>query len=178
MHIQNVWEATNRFLELVLQHLTDDDTREKILRLWLNPIMSQKLDTAYNKLDELLEVHKEHPLTTNHHFLDNRRKLQQKSNQEQLQEMLNREFVKPTQKLSVEDVSRLMSNLNTAVNPDMDMAAAEDAFDNMNAYYEVAISPFHKVFFHFFRSCYSGRNETIYGQCPDLGHSSTDYSKT
>jgi len=128
----------------VLQYLSDDDAHEKILRLWLNPIMSKKLDAANAKLVELLEVHKEHPLTTNHHFLDNRKKLQEKSAQAQLQDMLNRKFNEPNQKLSVDDISRLMSNLNTTVNPDMDMVAAEDAFDNMLAYYEV-ITVFSKI---------------------------------
>lgn len=108
--------------------------------------MAKKLGAANAKLDELLEVHKEHPLTTNHHFLDNRKKLQQKSTQEQLQEMLNREFSKPNDKLSAEDVSRLMSNLSTTVNLDMDMVASEDAFDNMNAYYEVVILLFLESF--------------------------------
>jgi hypothetical protein len=140
--------------------------------------MAKKLGAANAKLDELLEVHKEHPLTTNHHFLDNRKKLQQKSTQDQLQEMLNREFNRPSDKLSAEDVSRLMSNLSTTVNPDMDMVASEDAFDNMNAYYEVAILLFWKVFLPFIRSCCSGRNETVYGQCSELGNPSTNYSKT
>jgi hypothetical protein len=106
--------------------------------------MSKKLDAANAKLDELLEVHKEHPLTVNHHFLDNRKKLQEKSVQKQLQDKLNREFTNPNQKLLVEDISRLVSNLNTTLNPDMDMIAAEDAFDNMLAYYGV-ITVFSKI---------------------------------
>lgn len=143
-HIKNTWEITNKFLELLLLHLTDDDVCEKILRLWLNPIMAQKLKAAYGKLDELLEVHKEHPLTTNHSFMDNRRKLQQKDTKDEMQRKL-KSSVKHGQMLSVEDVTLLMNNLNSEVSADMDMLAAEDAYDNMMAYYEVTIAIYHNI---------------------------------
>lgn len=93
---------------MVLQYLTDDDVCNKILKFWLDPIMEQSLEAANNKLNELLEVHKDHPLTTNRDFVDNRRKLQQTKDED--------------------------SNL------DMDLVAAEDALDNMNAYYKVSNS--------------------------------------
>ena len=68
--------------------------------------MDRSLELAEEKLLELLEVHKDHPMTTNHEFIDNRRKLQQQRSEESL-------------------------------STDMDLVAAEDAFDNMNAYYKV-----------------------------------------
>lgn len=68
--------------------------------------MDRSLELAEEKLKELLEVHKDHPMTTNHEFIDNRRKLQQQRSEESL-------------------------------TTDMDLVAAEDAFDNMNAYYKV-----------------------------------------
>jgi len=139
MHIKNTWEITNRFLGLVLQHLTDDDVCEKLLRLWLNPIMAQKLEAAYDKLDELLDVHKEHPLTTNHYFMDNRKKFQQKDTKDEMQRKL-KSVTKPGQMMSVDDISLLMLNLNSDVGFDMDMLAAEDAYDNMMAYYKVNIA--------------------------------------
>lgn len=141
LHIKNTWEITNRFIDLVLQHLTDDDVREKILQLWLSPIMAQKLETAYGKLGELLDVHKEHPLTTNHYFMDNRKKLQQKDTKDEIQRKL-KSIAKPGQMLSVDDITLLMNNLNSEVNTDMDMLAAEDAYDNMMAYYKVTTAIF------------------------------------
>ncbi len=136
-HIKTVWDATNRFLELVLLHLTERDLCEKLMRLWLYPIMEERLNAAYAKLDELLEVHKEHPMTTNHYFLDNRKKLQQKSSKEEIEERLKKEFNYTDQKLSFSEIARIVSSLNTETNPDMNLVAAEDAFDNMNAYYKV-----------------------------------------
>lgn len=138
-HIKNTWDMTNKFLELVLHHLTDDDVCEKLLRLWLEPIMAQKLETAYGKLDELLEVHKEHPFTTNHYFIDNRKKLQQKDTKDEIQKKLE-SVTKPGQTLSVEQITNLMKTMNSDVNADMDMIAAEDAYDNMMAYYKVSMT--------------------------------------
>ncbi|KAL5354349.1 hypothetical protein ACLOAV_000438 [Pseudogymnoascus australis] len=138
-HIKSTWDITNRFLGLVLQHLTDDDVRDKILRLWLNPIMAQKLETAYSKLDELLEVHKEHPLTINHSFINNRKELQQQDTKDEIQRKLE-SIARPGQALSVEGVTLAMKNLTSEVSADMDMLAAEDAFDNMMAYYKVPIA--------------------------------------
>lgn len=105
-HITDVWDSTKRFIELVLQYLTDDEVCDKLLRYWLDPIMGERLEAANSKLDELLDVHKDHPMTTNYDFVDNRRRIQQKRD---------------------EDGSTT----------DMDLVAAEDALDNMSAYYEV-----------------------------------------
>ncbi|KFY42057.1 hypothetical protein V494_02635 [Pseudogymnoascus sp. VKM F-4513 (FW-928)] len=140
-HIKNAWDMTNKFIELVLTHLTDGDVCDKILRLWLDPIMAQKLEAAYGKLEELLEVHKEHPFTTNHHFMDNRKKLQQKGTKDEIQQQL-KSIAKPGQMVSVDDITNLMKNLDSKVNADMDMLAAEDAYDNMMAYYKVAMKLF------------------------------------
>jgi hypothetical protein len=105
-HIRIVWTATKRFLELVLQYLTDEDVCDKILGFWLDDIMAKRLETANSKLNELLEVHKDHPMTTNPDFVENRRNLQQKRSEKES-------------------------------SADMDLVAAEDAFENMNAYYKV-----------------------------------------
>lgn len=134
-----MWDATNRFLELALQHLTDNDVSDAILRLWLSPIMDQRLEAAYKKLDELTAVHKDTPMTTNHYFLDNVKKLQQRGAQEDLEERLRKEFSQPGRALTVNDIASIMSTAGPKINPDMDLVAAGDAFDNMQAYYKVCL---------------------------------------
>ena len=123
--------------------------------------MSKKLESAYAKLDELLEVHKEHPLTTNHYFMDNRKKLQQKTGKEEIEERLKKEFAQPNQKLTVDDISRIVAAVNPNVNPDMDLVAAEDAFENMNAYYKVSNSYSTTLFLTILHTI--GCDETVYG---------------
>jgi hypothetical protein len=73
------------------------------------------LEAANSKLNELLEVHKDYPMTLNHDFVANRRQIQRERNEQE-------------------------------PNISMDMVAAEEAFDNMTAYYKVLTSPdFFKV---------------------------------
>jgi hypothetical protein len=137
LHIKDVWEATNRFLELLLKYLTDDDTCEKILRFWLYPIMEEKLGSAYDKLDELLEVHKDHPMTTNSSFIKNSKKPRKDYAKAELEERIKRKFMQPGQKVNIEEITNILSTMSPEANLDMDMVAAEEAFDNMNAFYEV-----------------------------------------
>ena len=137
LHIKHVWEAVNRFLELLLQHLTDDEARDNIYRLWLYPIMEEKLNSAYGKLDELLEVHKDFPMTTNSHFVNKSKTLRQGNSEEQFEEAMKGFLIQPGQKIGIDEVRRLLSTMTPITNMDMDMVAAEEAFDNMNAYYEV-----------------------------------------
>lgn len=158
-HIKNVWDVTNRFLELVLQHLTEPDVCDKIMRLWLQPIMEQRLDAAYMKLGELLDVHKEHPMTTNHYFSDNRKKYSKKNVKAEVEEKLKQEFSGGRQ-LSAGDVARIVASLTPEVSPDMDMVAAEDAYDNTMAYYKVRSS---KPILNCSELINIGRPKTLYG---------------
>jgi len=140
-HIKKVWETVNRFLELLLRHLTDEDVCENVFRFWLQPIMDENLNLAYSKLDDLLEVHKDYPMTTNSVFLSNSKKRRQDSSKEVLESMLNGRS-HPDKDLGVDEIAKMMSTITTKENLDMDMVAAEEAFDNMNAYYEIAINLF------------------------------------
>jgi len=99
--------------------------------------MEEKLNSAYGKLDELLEVHKDFPMTTNSHFVNKSKTLREGNSKEKFEEAMKGFLMQPGQKISMDEVSRLLSTMIPATNMDMDMVAAEEAFDNMNAYYEV-----------------------------------------
>ena len=86
--------------------------------------MTEKLDAAYAKLAELLEVHKEYPMTTLHQFIDNRNKVRNRNT-----------------------IARVLSAIIPITNPDMNLIAAEDALDNMSAFYEVNLSLYKLLFF-------------------------------
>lgn len=109
---------------------------ENVFRFWLQPIMDENLNLAYSKLDDLLEVHKDYPMTTNSVFLSNSKKRRQDSSKEVLESMLNGRS-HPDKDLGIDEIAKMMSTITTKENLDMDMVAAEEAFDNMNAYYEV-----------------------------------------
>lgn len=102
--------------------------------------MDGMLNSAFEKLNELLEVHKDHPLTTNYHFINDTKRLKETESKRRLEEILKKEFTQPNQKVAIDDINRLLSNMGRDNTPDMDMIAAEEAFNNMNAFYEVRLS--------------------------------------
>jgi hypothetical protein len=53
------------------------------------------------------------------------------------EDMMKKGILQPGQNISVDEISRLLSTMKPRADLDMDMIAAEEAFDNMNAYYEV-----------------------------------------
>lgn len=136
-HIKSVWNATVSFLDLLLRYLTDDDVCENLFRCWLGPVMEEKLNLAYGKLDELLEVHKDYPMTTNSSFIQSSRAPREDVRRRRLESMARAGGIEPGQDMPIDELTRLMSDVLAKVELDLDMVAAEDAFDNMNAYYEV-----------------------------------------
>jgi hypothetical protein len=115
-HIYSVWGSASNFLELVLQYLTDESTCEKVLSLWLNGKMEKRRDMAYTKLDELLEVHKEHPMTMNYRLMS----------------------AIDDSALSDSENETHKQKSTAPANRHPDLIAAEKAFDHMNAYYKVS----------------------------------------
>jgi hypothetical protein len=98
--------------------------------------MEEKLNLAYSKLDELLEVHKDYPMTTNSHFINNSKIPQEISSKRNLESTLKGRL-ESGQDVSINETTQMLSFMTTQGDLDMDMVAAENAFDNMNAYYEV-----------------------------------------
>jgi hypothetical protein len=81
-YIKETWDTTSRFLNQVLSYLPmDDDTHNKIRQFWLNSKMMERLETAFDKLHELLDVHKEYPMTANRYFMRKTKQLRQKHNE-------------------------------------------------------------------------------------------------
>lgn len=100
--------------------------------------MEEKLHLAYSKLDELLEVHKDYPMTTNSHFINNSKNPRQDASKKDLESIIKRGLTQAGQSVSIDEITRMLSSMSTKTDVDMDMVAAEEALDNMNAYYEVA----------------------------------------
>jgi hypothetical protein len=131
-HIYSVWGSASNFLELVLQYLTDESTCEKVLSLWLNGKMEKRRDMAYTKLDELLEVHKEHPMTMNY-------RLMSAIDDSALSDSDDEDDEENVSVSSLDSKNETHKQKSTApANRHPDLIAAEKAFDHMNAYYKVS----------------------------------------
>lgn len=101
--------------------------------------MEEKLTAAYDKLDELLEVHKAPPLTTNSQFIMESTENRQKAAKDEIEKLIKQEVAIKnfTSAVKIEDISRIVANMKLPISSDMDMMAAEEAFNSMNSFYQV-----------------------------------------
>ena len=140
-HIRSVWKCTKFFLQQVLQHLTDVEVCAALFYELLEPIMNEKLDLAHSKLGELVAVYKDHPTTLNHYFQENVVALQKARRNPSIEEKLRGIFSERST-IDEQDIPLLMSAMQFEETPDMNRKAAEEIFDNMNAFYKVRASSF------------------------------------
>lgn len=136
-HIQQVWKAVKILLEKVLEYLAEPVLGDALLRVWLDPLMDECLRNARAKLDELLAVREKHPITTNDFFRDTVYKMRLKRHERSLTGKLTILFNKYGGKLNTVNIPDIISATHPDVDPDMDVDAAEEIFDNMNAFYKV-----------------------------------------
>ena len=134
-HVSEVWDAVRRFLERTLQYLTTSDVCDSLLRLWFDPLLTEALKNANQKLGELLLVHKREPMTTNHYFYDTALRLKQQRMNTSFETSLKNQLTK-LGSIKANDVPAILAAANGAREVDMDRAAAEDALDDMRAYYK------------------------------------------
>ena len=103
--------------------------------------MDEKLDLAYSKLGDLIAVYKDHPATLNPYFQENVFALQKARRNPSIEERLRGIFSERST-INEQDVPLLISTMQFEETPDMNRKAAEDIFDNMNAFYKVRASSF------------------------------------
>lgn len=129
-----------------MQYLTDATVSDALLRHLLDPIMDNKLELAYSKLEELLAVHKEHPETRNHYFTNMYNALQRKQFQIKTTSILQKAAANG--RVLVEDeIPALVSLLQDEPEADMDLVAAESIFNAMEAFYKACNHRSHRFYF-------------------------------
>lgn len=136
-HVSEVWQAAKCLLEIILEHIADPVVGDSLLRAWLDPLMDQFLRDAHAKLEELIAVRGKDPITTNHDFRDIVRKMRLDRNKPFLTQRIAELFTQYGGRLQQSQIPLIVSAIYPNVEPDMDTDAAEDLFDNMNAFYEV-----------------------------------------
>lgn len=137
-HIQQVFRAVKILIERILEHLAEPVLGDALLRVWLDPLMDECLQKARAKLDELLAVREKHPITTNHYFRDTAHRMRRKRHELSLWTELSALLIENEGKLTAANIPGIISAIYPEeVDPDMDVEAAEEVFDNMNAFYKV-----------------------------------------
>ena len=102
--------------------------------------MEQRLEAAYSKLRELTAVHQQAPMTTNHetlNFVRNNLRSSISGDLEDKLQDLSQQSDGTQAAINAEDAAAILSLTGRNTNTQSDLVAAEDALDNMQAFYEV-----------------------------------------
>ncbi|KAI6082444.1 P-loop containing nucleoside triphosphate hydrolase protein [Hypoxylon rubiginosum] len=127
-----------------LQHVTDEQAAEALLREVIGPSMEILKKSLATKVEEILEPHLSgHPITYNHYLIENVQKMQAARRRRELEKRLKTFFKKgeltggPSNHLF--DIRSLLDTLASSMEPDMDKFSCSMAADMMEAYYKVAL---------------------------------------
>ncbi|RAH43516.1 putative dynamin GTPase [Aspergillus brunneoviolaceus CBS 621.78] len=147
-HILTTWRAAQRFLSLLVGHISDEGTSIVLFAEVISPALDQLREILIKRCEELLETHqKSHPITYNHYFTETLQKIRASRQQNEMTGLIERYFgVDDLQTLRSLDgvycLQDLLDSLLQCREPDMMRLASTEALDCMLAYYKVALKRF------------------------------------
>ncbi|OJJ42163.1 hypothetical protein ASPZODRAFT_77515 [Penicilliopsis zonata CBS 506.65] len=147
-HILTTWQAAERFLWLLIRHISDEATSVVLFAEVISPALDQLRKVLVQRCEEILEPHqKGHPITYNHYFTDTLQKIRAGRRQDEISKIIQQFF-------EVDDLQTshylqgnyhlqaLHDSLLECREPDMMKLASAEALDCMLAYYKVALKRF------------------------------------
>ena len=148
-HVEKVWDATCKFLALVIAYLADSSTSTILQRVVFEPAMRTVLGQLRDKTSELLKPHQSgHPITYNHYFTETLQAVRRERLGMRMDPTyLIKEIFHIDEDSTLENNHRLNSYYNLKdfadrlkdhYEPDMDRFAAKEAHDCLDAYYKVS----------------------------------------
>lgn len=136
-------EAARTTVNLILEHIADEETIVGLMRQIINPKMDALKTATEQKAVEVLASHQRgHPNTYNHYFIENVQKAKESHSRDFLEERLCWHFgitsINETFYTDNEiDLRPLVRSMTSRTEVDMDRFACSEAIDCMLAYYKV-----------------------------------------
>jgi Dynamin family/Dynamin central region len=137
-------EASRTTVNLILEHIADEETIIGLMRQIINPKMDALKQATEQKADEVLGPHQRgHPKTYNHYFIENVQKAKERHWKRFLEERLCSHFglasIEETYHSPKNGVQLqpLVTSMTSRTEADMDRFACSEATDCMLAYYKV-----------------------------------------
>ncbi|KAJ5159563.1 uncharacterized protein N7482_006567 [Penicillium canariense] len=138
-HLVRVWETVGKFVDLALQHLTDEHTYQLLLGTILAPKLQSVKEGLLSKLDELTAYNKRgHPLPLGKSFLQRIHKSRADRQGMSLENALGQKVARKDGGYALSDIRSAVDNLGKTE----DEFAAAEVIDQMQAYYDTAIITF------------------------------------
>ncbi|ORY18850.1 P-loop containing nucleoside triphosphate hydrolase protein [Clohesyomyces aquaticus] len=140
-HINNVDRACKAFIYAVVKHVAPQEFHDRLAALSVDTTLSKTLRDSKEELNKIIADKSRHPMTYNHYFTTNLQK-QRKRKHEKVTEaatklatislraegrMLTQDVVDPT---------KLREAMAESIEQNMENFSAEEALDNMRAYYK------------------------------------------
>lgn len=170
-HVRAAWDAAKLFLDMLLSHLADETTTDRLLNQMVYPSMDKMRHILDEKINEIFTAYKGHPITYNHYFTETIQKVKEKRRTEQTSQRLQ-DYLGRRNSLSGEifikksDAPNIVSALSTRTEADMDRYACMEILDCMEAYYKVRPPPLSETVLTSFIGC----NEDDGRQCRHSGN--------
>ncbi len=138
---QEIFDSTYTTIVSIVQHFTDEETSEEIIRGIIGPSMENLKRNLFAKIEELLEPHLSgHPITYNHYLTENIQKAQIDRYRGNLKNQLDTFFRDRTYngfQWNEAAKNKLLQTVVSSTVSNMDDYSANMATDVMEAYYKV-----------------------------------------
>ncbi|KAK2811599.1 hypothetical protein FQN50_001941 [Emmonsiellopsis sp. PD_5] len=142
-HVESSWKLVTRFLEELLETVTDSHTFHSLLNCWISRKTNDRMIRANQSLNQLLVDRVRHPITYNHYYTENLQKMRQANLQDKIAGRIQNFITsKCKNNIDLSDVTALAASLSTQSESDMDDFACAELLDCMQAFYKVAMKTF------------------------------------
>lgn len=145
-HVKRVWGAARLFVDYLVSHISDPETKETIMEAIVRPKLNAILASLQEKTAVLLQLYRSnHPITYNSDFSEALQKIRLQRQSLQLDETLRKHFPNASLDSSNTSVSQyvnfssMKSELVQSIEPDLYRWSAAEALDSAEAYYEVSL---------------------------------------
>jgi hypothetical protein len=149
-HVEKIWEASKKFLERLLDAITDPETFGALFTHWIDRITTERFKKANEALDRLLKDCDKHPITYNHYYIESlqgsRQEYQQKILEFKIHNFLGESSDWVHKSFSISNLAKTLS-VRYERESDMDSFACSELLDSMQAYYKVSVANNHRLLY-------------------------------
>ncbi|KAI0009631.1 P-loop containing nucleoside triphosphate hydrolase protein [Xylariaceae sp. FL0662B] len=135
-----IFRASETAVSATLAHILDEDTRDKLWGELINDRLSQLNHQLQDKVAEILRPHENiHPITYNHYLTDNVKKARDGRYREAIAKGLAAADLNSRGNIFSMPLKECLEVIMEHTETDMELHAASEAVDWMEAYYKVAL---------------------------------------
>jgi hypothetical protein len=147
---EDIMEAVYQTTQLAIEYVAASDVMDEVIKFVHERTEALKVELD-DKIDELLTLATNHPITYNRLLTENVQKAQQARQKRAIKQLLrntfgSQHFEDADRKISLNPV-KFVDLLAQRLEPDMELFGSSAAVDYMEAYYKVSYTLFDKVFY-------------------------------